>query len=298
MSKLQHDFLKRYISLQCRVRAVLVLATQAIETARQRHGLNPIATLILGELMLAALIKASAHKADERIQLRIETEGPLKAAIAEATATGEVRGYVANPQLSVTSTEKKDMLREALRGGFLQVKTLRPGYGQSSFSSVEMKHLNVAQDFTYYFVQSEQIPTAIQLSVGFLDDFTVNSAMGIMFQALPGAKEEDLVLLESGLIDHPSFARSLQEGLSPEELFRQITSTLPFEEISQTPVCFLCHCSHRRFYELLSLLPLKELTELAQEGQTLVCHYCAAKYYYSRSEIEKIIEERSGYTKN
>lgn len=285
----EQDFLIKYLSEAKNIRAVLVVATQTIKTAQEKHGLNPLATYILGELILASLLKASDYKTGEKVQVRIESKnGLLHSAVAEATATGEVRGYISHKDIFPQAETKKSILAEILGEGFLHVRLFSRDDRKNQSSSVELVYKNIAQDFTHYYLQSEQIPTAIQLSIGFTEDLQIQAALGVMFQALPGAEEEELIAIEQGLIDHPSLWKNLKSGLSAEDIFSRIVHNIPFQEISRQTVKFHCTCQKERFLQFLKLLPQKDLWEMRNKPQTVVCHYCNTQYHFSPAEIEEI----------
>ncbi len=283
------DRMLRALSEDGTVRAVILSATEAVNTARVNHKLNPLATIILGELMMGALLAASSMKDEDRVTLRLETSGPLQRAVVEATAGGEVRGYLNHPQPIPQSDERNEMIALELGDGFLHVSRQSEKAKEPITSSVQLLYRNITRDLTHYFAVSEQVPTALQLSLVFNNDFSVKSALGFMLQAMPGATEETLLKLETGIIDHPSLSAMAQDGLYIDAMLQKITAGVPFRELSRNPVDFFCRCTKKRFERALFMLPVGDLKSLSDADQVLSCHYCGKQYTLTRAEIEHLV---------
>lgn len=273
-------------------RAVIVKATDLVETARIKHQCNPLGATILGELLTGALLSASNLKGQERLTLRLETNGSIKSAVAEANFAGEVRGYLSDHNPVPQSEHPEEMLKEALGDGLLHVTKTLYEEARPVTSTVKLEHGSVVKDLTHYFALSEQVPTAIKIDLAFHDDFSIKHAVGLMIQTMPGAEESDIIEIEKNIIDNPAPGEMLARGDYIDSILESYLKGHKAKEISRTPVDFFCRCSKERFLEKMRLLGKEDLEELAQKEQELVCHYCNEKYVISPEEIEGVMRER------
>jgi len=282
----------RMITEEGDFKAVVVKATELVENARKKHELNPLASKILGELLVGALLMASTLKNEERISIRFEVDGDMKYAVAEANAAGEVRGYLGNPDLTPASDDPVEMGRAAIGLGQLHVTKNLYANSRPVTSTTEVVHSSIVKDLTRYYAASEQTPTAIQINIRFNDDFSIKHAMGLFIQTLPDVNEQAILDVEMQMIDHPNLGEFLNNKEYLDDILKQIFKGRHLKEISRTPVDFFCRCSKKRFLETMRLLHLDDLTDLATEPQELVCHYCNTTYTIDQAEVEAVLKEK------
>ena len=75
----------------------------------------------------------------------------------------------------------------------------------------------IAEDLTYYFATSEQVPSSVALGVLMNKDNTVRQAGGFIIQLLPGASDEIIDKIEAKLSGISSITALLNAGKTPEE---------------------------------------------------------------------------------
>ncbi|MGM0587990.1 MAG: Hsp33 family molecular chaperone HslO [Bacteroidota bacterium] len=271
-------------------RVSVVKTTDVVKSARSRHNLSLLNTVLLGRALTGTMLMASELKGEERIQLRLEGKGPVKLVIAEANRVGEIRGYVARPQAQLDYSEGEPSLSEGLGVGMLTVRKTLYNEADPRTSVIELRKSNVTDDLAYYMVQSEQIPSAILLHVGLDEDGQITEAGGVLVQKMPDAPQERIDQLQEHLKEFPRIDELLSNGVYIDEIMEQAVAPYPVKELDRTPVHFFCRCSRERFIDALAMLNYDELQEMKDEGQELVCHFCGEKYHVSSDELEEIAQ--------
>lgn len=287
------DYLVRAIGYGGHVRAFAARTTDIVEEIRRRHDMWNTATAAMGRTLTVTVMMGAMLKGDERISVKVKGGGPIGQIIAEANADGEARAYVTNPHVHFEMNEKGklDVARAVGTDGFLQVvKDLgmrEPYEGSSPIVSGE-----IGEDFTYYFVTSEQTPSAV--GVGVLvhpDERYVLAAGGFILQLMPETPEHVIEQIEQKMANLPPISRMIGEGLTPEEIVAKVLEEPQI--LSRTQIQFVCTCSEERIGDVLASLGKEELTHMIEEqGEAEVhCHFCNQRYHYDKDSLIKIREE-------
>lgn len=269
----------------------VVKTTDVVKLANEFHNLSLISTVLLGRTLTGALLLASELKGEERIRLQIQGNGPVGLILAEANAVGETRGYVQNPQAQLT-IDDKTTIGDGIGLGLLSFSKSLYNEAQATTGTVELINGNISEDIAYYLLQSEQIPSAISLDVGIDADGNISHAGGILIQALPGAPENTIDLLEDNLKKLIPLCDMFSSDLYIDDLMKGVAHPMKVIEIGKVPVHFFCRCSKDRFLNALSLLNLDELEGMQTSTQELVCHYCNKKYFTTAKEIKSLIVDK------
>jgi molecular chaperone Hsp33 len=281
----QRDRVTRAITKNGMFRAAVVQNSTSARTAQERHELEPIHALILGRALAGSALMASFLQGEERVVVTAEGDGLIKFVYAEALQVGEVRGYVrANPSPA-------DNRRSALGEGLLKVQRVLYGKREPATGIVELRRGDITSDLGYYLTQSEQIPSAFVLDVSFRDDDSINQSVGLLIQALPGARPEDIFRIYDTLDYLERLTEFADKGYSPEDILNQV---LPgtIDIISTSPVDFFCRCSLERFKNVLLTLGIDELNAMHEGGHNeLVCQYCNEHYYLSNDDFSELREQ-------
>lgn len=267
----------------------VVKSTDVVKLAREYHGLSLLSTVLLGRSLTGALLLAAELKGEERIRLQLEGKGPIGNIIVEANAIGEARGYVQHPDAQLDYASSTD-IGEGLGLGLLSFSKTLYNEARPITGTVELMSGNITDDIAYYLYQSEQIPSAISLDVGIDEDGEITHAGGILIQALPGAPENGIVMLEESLKELLPLSDQFSDGAYIDTLLHKVAKDLNAKELGRGPVHFFCRCTKDRFVTALSMLKLEELEEMKQETQELVCHYCNKKYFITPPEIKSIVQ--------
>ncbi len=279
------DRVTRAISADGFFRAAVVHNPNTVRTAQDNHALDPMSALILARALTGATLMASFLKGEERVMLQATGDGVLSSVYAEALQVGEVRGYVVrNP---TPNTDRQSPLGE----GLIKVQRILYGKYEPVTGIVELRKGDVTSDLGYYLTQSEQIPSAFVIDVAFDEHDRIRQSVGLLIQAMPGARPEDIFRVYDTLDYLDRLTEFADKRYAPDEILRQV---LPGDITiaSSSPVDFFCRCSHDRFKAMLLTLGLDEIRSMESDGQNeLVCQYCATKYYLSAEDFKEIIEK-------
>lgn len=290
-----NDYLVRAIGFNGQVRAFAVRTTETVGEAQRRHNTWPTASAALGRSMTAAVMMGAMLKGDDKLTVKIEGNGPIGPMIIDADANGHVRGYVTNGQVHFDLNEqgKLDVRRAVGTEGALTVVKdlgLRDMFsGQTPIVSGE-----IAEDFTYYFATSEQVPSSVGLGVLVNPDNTILAAGGFILQLMPGCEEETIDAIEAQLASIEPVSKMIEKGYTPEQILEAVLGEKgDLQILSTVPVQFQCQCSKERFGAAIIGLGVNEIQEMIDEDgkAEAQCHFCLETYDFSQDELEGFINE-------
>ncbi|MGO5022343.1 Hsp33 family molecular chaperone HslO [Lawsonibacter sp. LCP25S3_G6] len=289
-----HDEIVRAITGDGLVKAAAVTGRDLVERARNIHTLLPMATAALGRALLGASMMGDMLKEEAgSLTLQIKGGGPLGTILAVSDCEGNVRGYVQNPHVELMEKYqgKLDVGAAVGQDGTLTViKDI--GLKEPYVGSIGLFSGEIADDLAMYFVESEQIPTACALGVLVGLDQSVTAAGGYLIQLLPGASEDMITKIETGVHAMGSVSHALADGLDGEGLLRAVLKNFDLEILEKHPVEYRCYCSRDRVTRALISMGKKDLGELIQDqGKAeLTCQFCDQVYHYSKEELEEILQ--------
>lgn len=269
----------------------VVKTTDVIKEAKERHHLSLLNTVLLGKALTASMLLASELKKEERIQLRLDGNGPVESIIAEANSLGEIRGYVANPDVELDYSKPGVAIGDGIGLGILTFTKVLYNEAEPRSSSIEIVNGDINSDIAQYLAQSEQIPSAVILDIGIDEDGEITEAGGLLLQRLPGAPEGQIDMLQERLGSFPPIDQLLSDGQYIDEIMNKALSPIKVKELGRQLVDFFCRCSRDRFLNALSMLSYDDLKEMEGEGQEVACHYCNNRENISKEEISQLITE-------
>jgi len=290
------DTLTKSVSKDGKFRVYVINATDTIAETQKRHDTWSNSTAALGRTMIGSILVAtSTLKEDEVLTTRVVADGPAGAIVVDANAKGTVKGYIQNPHVSLPLNDDHhiDVKGAVGTNGTLSItKDLHmkdPFTGQVPIVSGE-----IGADFTYYMAKSEQIPSAIGVSVFVQPNETVGAAGGFLIQTLPGANDDDITRIENNLKIVPNLSTLLNEGLTNEEVLNKLMNGVEMKVLDTMPIAFKCDCSKDKFSKSLATLSNDELQAMIDEnhGAEAVCKFCGNKYQFSEDELQSIISEK------
>ena len=286
------DYIVRATAADNQIRAFAATTRDMVETAREHHETSPVATAALGRLLTAGAMMGSMMKNDtDMLTLQIRADGPLGGITVTADAHGDVKGYVLNPDVMLPPKNGKLDVGGAVGIGLLNViKDMglkEPYVGQTILVTSE-----IAEDLTYYFANSEQVPSSVGLGVLMEKDNTVRRAGGFIIQLMPFAEDKTIDKLEENLKKVTSVTELLDKGYTPEQLLEELLGDLGLEITDTIPTRFYCNCSKESVEQAVVSIGRKDIQEMIDEGEDIEvkCHFCNTAYKYTIDELKEIIK--------
>lgn len=274
------------------MRAFAATTKNLVEAARVHHNTSPVATAALGRTLTAGAIMGSMMKNDtDMLTLQIRGDGPIEGITVTADSHANVKGYVGNSDVMLPPKNGKLDVGGAVGIGLLQViKDMglkEPYVGQTILVSSE-----IAEDLTYYFASSEQVPSSVGLGVLMNKDNTVRCAGGFIIQLMPFATEETISQLEENLKDVTSVTDFLDKGYTPEQMLEKLIGHLDLEITDTIPTQFYCNCSKERVEQAVASIGKKDIQEMIDEGKDIEvkCHFCNTAYNYTVEDLKNILK--------
>lgn len=287
------DYIVRATAADHQLRAFAVTSKDIVEKAREIHNTSPVATAAIGRLLTAASMMGSMMKGEKDVlTLQIECGGPIGGITVTADSNADVKGYVNNPNVILPpNAQGKLDVSGALGPGFLNVIKdigLREPYnGQTHLVSGE-----IAEDLTYYFATSEQVPSSVGLGVLMDKDNHVRQAGGFIIQVMPDTDDEVIDKLEARLGEVHSVTEMLDKGMTPEDILNYVLEEMDVEILETVPTQYKCDCSFERVSKVIASLGKKELQEMIDDGKPVEvnCQFCGSHYKFDTEQLKEFIK--------
>ena len=288
------DKITKFLAYDGKISIVCTITTNLVEEARKIHDLSPVATAAFGRLLTITTIMAQEMKnKEDKITIQIKGNGEIGTMLTTANNYPEVKGYVGNPYVDLPLNEfgKLDVGGAVGQDGYINViKDIglkEPYIGISPLTSGE-----IADDFTNYFVNSEQRQSAVALGV-LVDRNGVRQAGGYLINPMPDATDEEISKVEKAIFEAGAISKMLDENLSLLEIAKKVTGDKNVKVIEDdiTPK-YQCNCSKEKMAEGLATIGKEEIKDIIEkEGKAeLICHFCNKKYQFNKEELEKMIQ--------
>lgn len=286
------DYIVRATAANAQIRAFAATTRDLVEKARQAHNTSPVVTAALGRLMTGAVMMGvMAKSTEDLLTLQVSGDGPLKGMTVTADGGGNVKGYAISPQVMLPPSPKGKLdVGGAVGHGFLRViKDIglkEPYSGQTDLQTGE-----IAEDLTYYFATSEQVPSSVGLGVLMEKNNTVRQAGGFIVQLMPFTEESVVARLEENLAKIPSVTSVLDEGKTPEEMLGLLFQGMDMEIVDTIPAQFYCNCDKKRVEKAIISIGRKEISEMINEGKEIEvkCHFCNTAYVFTVDELRDLL---------
>ena len=285
------DYIIRAMAANANIRAFAITSRELVECARQHHNTSPVMTAALGRLLTGAAMMGTTLKGEkDLLTLQIQCSGPAQGMTVTADAKGNVKGYAVNPVVNLppNSLGKLDV------GGALDLGVLSVikdmGLKEPYVGQCQLQTGEIAEDLTYYFATSEQIPSAVGLGVLMEKDNTVKQAGGFIIQLMPFTSEEVIEKLEKKISKMDSVTNMLERGLTPEGILEEMLGEFGVEITDRMDTAFVCDCSKERVSRALSTLSKKDMDSIINDGESIEvkCQFCNTAYTFEIDELRKI----------
>lgn len=285
------DYIVRAVAADKQIRAFAITSREMVETARQHHNTSPVATAALGRLLTGGAMMGVMMKGEkDMLTLMMKGDGPINGVTVTADSKGNVKGYVGNPNVLIPANYagKLDVGAAIGYGTLTVIKDM--GLKEPYVSQVPLGTSEVAEDLTYYFASSEQVPSAVGLGVLMSKDNTVKQAGGFMFQLMPFADEEVINKLEERVNNISSVTEMLEKGMTPEDILKEVMGDMDVEFTDKIETGFVCNCSKEKIAKALASISKKDMDEIINDGKEIEvkCDFCNTTYKFSVEELQTL----------
>ena len=280
------------------VRGAILQSTRLTNEMRAAHELGILESLILGQSYIGALLMTRSLKGQGRLTLDIGCAGPVKGLSVEANAAGEVRGYLKVSPIPVDTPLESFNTSSFFGPGILTVKRYPDGSNQAFTGNIDLQHGTIARDIANYYLVSEQTRTSVSVSVKFDSAGRITGAGGLFIEALPGASNALIRMLEERINEMGSLGEHFSHQLDGKQLADEYFGSIAGHTVSymeSIPVRFACACSRERFMSFIGSVKLEELEDMTKNGPfpvVTICHNCNSRYEFSRGEMEELLRRR------
>lgn len=288
------DYIVRATAANNQIRAFTATTKETVEAARQAHNTSPVATAALGRLLTGGAMMGSMMKNDsDMLTIQIKGDGPIGGLTVTADSKGNVKGYVEHPEVMLPpNAQGKLDVAGALGIGLISViKDMglkEPYVGQTILQTSE-----IAEDLTYYFATSEQVPSSVGLGVLMEHDNTVKQAGGFIVQLMPFVDDDVVDRLEANIKKISSVTSMLDKGMTPEEILEEVLDGFEVEVKDTMPAQFYCNCTKERVEKAIISIGKKDIQEMIEDGKPIEvnCHFCGKSYEFSVEELKTLIKK-------
>ena len=288
------DYIVRATAANAQIRAFVATTRDLVETARKAHDTSPVVSAALGRLMTSGVMMGAMLKGDkDLLTLQVSGDGPLKGMTVTADSKGNVKGYANEPQVMLppNGLGKLDVGGAVGQGLLRVIKDMglkEPYVGQTVLQTGE-----IAEDLTYYFATSEQVPSSVGLGVLMEKDNTVKQAGGFIIQLMPFTDDQVIASLERNLAEFTSVTQVLDEGKTPEEMLGLLLKGLDLEITDTMPAQFYCNCDKKRVEKAIISIGKKDIQDMISDNKSIEvnCHFCNTSYTFSVEELKELLKK-------
>ncbi len=264
-----------------------------VNRAFEYHKTSPVMTAALGRTLTGAAIMGSMLKNDgDLMTVTIKGDGPARGLTVTADSHARVKGYAYEPYVDIPlkPNGKLDVAGALGHGTMTVIKDM--GLKEPYIGQIPLVSGEIAEDLTYYFAKSEQIPSAVALGVLVDRDYTVKQSGGFIIQLMPSAPDEIADRLEEKLRTLKSVTSMLESGMNCEDILNETVGDMQPKITDIIPVEYYCGCSRERVEKALISTGRAEIENILEEDgeATLHCHFCNKDYHFDENDLRRILQ--------
>lgn len=285
------DYIVRATAADSQIRAFAITSKEMVEEARRDHNTSPVVTAALGRLLSGAAMMGTMMKGEkDLLTIQVQCSGPAQGLTVTADSAGHVKGFPRVPNVELPLNEKGKLdVGGALGLGVMSViKDM--GLKEPYVGQIALQTGEIAEDLTYYFATSEQVPSAVGLGVLVDKDSSVKQAGGFIIQLMPFTQDEIIDKLEKKIAEIASVTEMLEEGNTPEQILEIILGEFGLEITDTIETGFCCDCSKERVSRAIATLSRKDLDDIINDGETIEvkCQFCNKAYRFDVDELKEM----------
>lgn len=286
------DYMIRATAANGQIRAFAATGKQVVESARCAHQTTPVVTAALGRCLIAAAMMGSMMKGDKDIlTLHFEGNGPMRGLNVTADSQGHVKGYAFENSVEIPAKAegKLDVGGALGSGNLIVIKDL--GLKEPYVGQTELQTGEIAEDLTYYFAVSEQVPSSVGLGVLVDTDCSVCQAGGFIIQLMPDVTDDVVDKLEQKIVTIRSVTQMLQEGYLPEDILKELLGDLELEILDTMEIAFSCDCSEEKVGRAIASIDKKDIQSMIDDNEPIEirCQFCNKKYCFDVDKLKEML---------
>ena len=283
------DYIVRATAADSQIRAFAITSRGMVEEARCDHNTTPVVTAALGRLLSGAAMMGVMMKGEkDLLTLQIQCSGPVQGLTVTADSSGHVKGFprVSDVELPLNDKGKLDVGGALGLGVMSVIKDM--GLKEPYVGQIALQTGEIAEDLTYYFATSEQVPSAVGLGVLVDKDQSVKQAGGFIIQLMPFTSDDVVDRLEKKITEIASVTEMLEDGNTPEQILENILGEFGLEITDTIETGFRCDCSKERVSRAIATLSKKDLDDIINDGEAIEvkCQFCNKAYNFDVDELK------------
>ena len=283
------DYIVRATAADSQIRAFAITSKEMVEEARRDHHTSPVITAALGRLLSGAAMMGTMMKGEkDLLTIQVQCSGPAQGLTVTADSAGHVKGFPRVPDVELPLNEKGKLdVGGALGLGVMSIiKDM--GLKEPYVGQIALQTGEIAEDLTYYFATSEQVPSAVGLGVLVDKDGSVKQAGGFIIQLMPFTQDEIIDKLEKKITEIASVTEMLEDGNTPEQILEIILGEFGLEITDTIETGFCCDCSKERVSRAIATLSKKDLDDIINDGETIEvkCQFCNKAYHFDVDDLK------------
>lgn len=285
------DICKKYLAHGDSVRVVICDVTNMVKEIRNIHNLSNTSTVALGRtIAITSIMSSLLEEENSRLSIQISADGPIGNIITCGNNKLEIKGYVSNPEVELKNVDGKYNVAGVIGKGILTViKDI--GLKEPYIGKCNLLTSEIAEDFAYYYLTSEQIPSIVSLGVNLDKDGNILKASGYFIQPLPECSNEVIDILENANVNIKSVTSMMLDLDNMLDVAKLITSDENVKEIySKTPK-LICDCNDIRIKNAIISMGYDEAINVLNENNGVVevkCNFCNKSYRFNKQDINEL----------
>lgn len=274
----------RGLALGKELKFAVGFSTPLTETILEAHQPSAQGLLAMSRAATAVGLLSTTIKGRQQIGLQVNGDGPLGELYALSNSEGELRVTAGSPGASADPVSEVGAIIGS--GRFTLIKT--SDSGEPYRGTVPIFTGGIAEDLAYYFMFSEQVPTACGLGESIDGDNLLTG--GYLVQSLPNPSEDTLSKLEQRVVTLPPL-KDILNNERPLEILLELLFMEDYEILEEREMTFKCPCERPKFARTLLTLGKSELRKIREEdGEiNITCHFCGDHYHFNDEEIGALI---------
>jgi len=273
------------------VRVIVADTTKISNDFMNIHKFSYPVSRIMSKFVTGTVLLSSTLKGNDVIGCYLDCNGPATGLRVEANTLGHLKGYALSPQAGLDEFDKTYVLsdEQLVNGGTFTVSKVLEAGKQPFTGNIDFEGGDVAFIFSKYLLVSEQVKSAVLISNIVLPDGSIEKCKGLLVQAMPGATDDELEIIEQAIEKASPFSEIIANSKDNNEIVKNIFKEIQFSNIFEKGLLFKCSCSKFKVISVLKSFSNEDLKDVSDNNgnYTVNCEYCKTEYNINPSELKE-----------